>query len=253
MGIPSPSLPVLGLLGGAGLLIGSFLGTLVLRLPEGRNPIWGRSACESCGTTLSFWQLVPVMSWVVQRGRCPACRERISLFYPAIEIAAMVIAVWAGLSTSGIVLTLTLLLGWVLLALAAMDIRVFRLSDALTLPLIGAGIVAGWLLEPEHLLDHVIGALAGWGVLTLIGIVYLRIRKRPGLGQGDAKLLAAAGAWLGWQGLASVLLIGSILALVNVLGLHLFGRSIRPDTPLPFGAFLSVAIWLVWLYYPVMS
>jgi leader peptidase (prepilin peptidase)/N-methyltransferase len=253
MGIQSPSPLILALLGGAGLLIGSFLGTLVLRLPEGRSTVWGRSACEACGTTLSSWQLVPVMSWVAQRGRCSACRRKISLFYPAIEIAAMVTALWAGLFTSGIVLSLTLLLGWVLLALAAMDIRVFRLSDALTLPLIGAGMVAGWLLEPEHLLDHVIGALAGWGVLTLIGIVYLRIRKRPGLGQGDAKLLAAGGAWLGWQGLASILLIASFLALVVALGLHLFGRSMRPNTPLPFGAFLSLGIWLVWLYYPVMA
>ena len=248
----SPPITILAILSVAGLLIGSFLGTLVLRLPEGRSMLWGRSACDSCGKSLSLWQLVPLLSWAAQRGSCRACGQQISFFYPAIEIAAMMVALWAVFLTSGIVLLLTLFLGWVLLGLAVMDIRVLRLSDALTIPLIGAGIIAGQLLEPEHLLDHVIGAVTGWGVLTLIGVIYLRVRHRPGLGRGDAKLLAAGGAWLGWQGLPSILLIASFLALLAALVLHVLGRTIRPNTPLPFGTFLSLGIWLVWLYYPVM-
>ncbi|MGA7676540.1 MAG: A24 family peptidase [Rhizomicrobium sp.] len=233
--------------------MGSFLGTLVLRLPHGRPILFARSTCDSCGRTLSPLQLIPVLSWVVQRGSCSACGAKISLFYPAMEIAAAGIALWAGAVVSGVTLLLSLGLGWCLLALAVMDARTFRLSDALTLPLIAGGIIAGWLLEPEHILSHLIGAVTGWAGFLLLNLLYRTIRHRSGLGQGDAKLLAAGGAWLGWQGLGSVLLVASVAALLGVLVLQVSGRKIDRQTPLAFGAFLCIGIWVVRLYGPIVS
>jgi leader peptidase (prepilin peptidase)/N-methyltransferase len=167
------------------------------------------------------------------------------------EIATAGIALWASFYVSGIALILSLILGWVLLALMAMDILTFRLSDILTIPRVAIGLFAGWVLEPNHLLDHVIGALVGWGGLALVAMFYQLLRHRPGLGHGDAKLLAAGGAWVGWQGLTSVLLIATFTALLVVLVLRLIGRRVDADTKLAFGAFLSLAIWIVWLYGPI--
>ncbi len=248
----SPAVAILVLVG-VGLVMGSFLGTLVLRLPEGRSVVVARSTCDACGSRLAPWQLVPILSWVVQRGACSVCGQRISMFYPAMEIAAAGIAVWASLYVSGLALLLSLVLGWCLLALSVMDIRTFWLSDALTLPLVAGGILAGWLLESEHLTDHLFGAAAGWAGLVLIGYLYRLLRHRPGLGHGDAKLLAAGGAWLGWQGLGSVLLIASFAALLAAMVLRFAGVKIGAQSPLAFGAFLSFGIWTVWLYGPIVS
>lgn len=251
MSAPAASVYMFIVLLCVGLVMGSFLGTLVLRLPQGRPVLFARSQCTSCGHVLGPWELIPIFSWLMQRGSCANCGKRISLFYPAMEIAAACIALWAFQEARGLALVVSLALGWTLLALAVMDVRTFRLSDALTLPLIAGGILGAWLLEPSRLFDHLLGGAIGWLGFVLVDYLYRLLRNRHGMGQGDAKLLAAGGAWLGWQGLGSVLLIASFSALLVILVLQIAGRRMKGQTPLAFGAFLSLGIWIVWLYGPI--
>lgn len=141
-------------------------------------------------------------------------------------------------------------LGWCLLALAWIDVREMRLPDVLTLPLLVAGLAEAALLEPSRTLDRSLGALAGYCVFRALAAIYARLRGRAGLGEGDAKLLAAAGAWVGWQALPDLVLIAAVAGVAAVLlsGLHRGG--IDPGRRLPFGPFLAVATWLVWLFEP---
>jgi leader peptidase (prepilin peptidase)/N-methyltransferase len=235
-----------------GLFIGSFLATLVLRLPKGEPVALARSACASCGRKLGPLELVPIASWLVQAGRCRGCRAPVSVFYPLMEIATAALALWAGFVAGGAALIFSCALGWILLTLALIDVRVFRLPDVLTLPLAVLGLVAAWMLAPEHFLAHVLGAIAGFAVFALVALAYRYVRGRSGLGLGDAKLLAAAGAWVGIAGLPSVVLIASVTALLVVLGARIARRPLRADSAIPFGAFLAVGTWMVWLYAPLL-
>jgi leader peptidase (prepilin peptidase)/N-methyltransferase len=142
-------------------------------------------------------------------------------------------------------------LGWVLAALAAIDITTFRLPDLLTLPLAAAGLLVAWLSPVEDLKTHIVGAAVGYGVLAGLAWAYRRLRGRDGLGLGDAKLMAAAGAWLGWRPLPSVLLIACAAAFLWVgARLLLKGRAAASER-IAFGAPLCLAIWIVWLYGPL--
>jgi prepilin signal peptidase PulO-like enzyme (type II secretory pathway) len=141
-------------------------------------------------------------------------------------------------------------LATVLMALTVIDIRSFRLPDALTLPLIGLGIGFAQVLGWASWADRAFAAAVGFLVLFLARGVYHRVRGRHGLGLGDAKLFAAAGAWTGLEGLAGVLLGGCILALMCVGALAMTGRQVSARVALPFGPFLAASVWLVWLYGP---
>lgn len=167
------------------------------------------------------------------------------------EMAAIGVVIWAATQTPGWVLAASCLLGWWLLVLAAIDWREFLLPDVLTLPLLVAGLAISYAIDPPALADHLIGAAAGFVVFAAIAFVYRRVRGREGLGLGDAKLMAALGAWLAWQGLPSTLLFGAIAALIFVLIRSLAGRRIAD--PIPFGAFLALGGWMVWLYGPLVT
>jgi len=193
-----------------------------------------------------------MLSWLLLRGVCRYCGERISTLYPLLELAAVVVAVWAAFLLEGWLYWATCGLGWALLALAAIDLRSFILPDRLTLPLIVAGFVVAYAIGAEQLFHHLIGSAAGFGLLFLLGWLYRRFRGRAGLGLGDAKLLAAAGAWLGWAALPSVLLIAAVSALLGVAGWRLSGRTLGAGDPVPFGAFLAFGFWIVWLYGPLV-
>ncbi len=231
--------------------IGSFLGLVVYRLPVGARVVLGRSACPHCNHVHGPRDLVPFVSWLLSRGRCRHCAARISLFYPAIEVGALLVAVWAASALSGWLLWAGCALGWTLLALAVIDQRHLMLPDALTLPLIPAGLGVAYLIAPSLLPDHAIGAAAGFISFVFIGWAYRRLRGREGLGLGDAKLLAAAGAWVSWSGLPGVVLISALGALAAVLLASLAGRPVSLTSQVPFGSFLCAATWLVWLYGPL--
>jgi leader peptidase (prepilin peptidase)/N-methyltransferase len=176
-----------------------------------------------------------------ETGRAPA--------YPVTVAAAAGVAVWAALVVpANFLLPATLLLGWALLSLSLVDILDFRLPDIVTLPLIAAGLLLSFWLPDRDPLGHLIGAVAGFAVLYAIAVLYRRARAREGLGLGDAKLAAAAGAWLGWQALPSVVLVACLVAFIGVgVGIAFRGRAVL-ETKIAFGVPLSFTIWVVWLY-----
>jgi leader peptidase (prepilin peptidase) / N-methyltransferase len=238
--------------GGWGLVavapfIGSFLGVLVRRLPEGRPVLGGRSHCESCGTVLHARDLVPFASWLAARCRCRFCGQSLGWFYPGIELAATAVALAAVAANGGPQTWLDCLLGWWLLALGWIDLRCWLLPDALTLPLVVAGLGAEACLNPAGLTACAVGAMLGYLGLRLVGWGYRMLRSREGIGQGDAKLLAASGAWLGAAALPQVILLAASTALIVALGLRLAGIRLGARSALPFGPFLAFATWLLWL------
>jgi len=229
--------------------VGSFLGVLVRRLPVDRPVALARSACESCGHVLGPRDLVPLASYLWLRGHCRYCAARIAPAHFAMEAACLAIAAvamlvdarddtraWAGC-----------VLGWTLLALAWIDWTHMRLPDVLTLPLVLAGLAAIWMLDPDAAADHAAAAILGYLAFRLIAAAYRWRRGREGLGQGDAKLLAAAGAWVGLAGLPGVLLGAALLGLALAAIRWLRGERIGAETAMPFGPCLALATWLVWL------
>jgi len=238
--------------GGWGLVavapfIGSFLGVLVRRLPEGRPVLGGRSHCESCGTVLHARDLVPFASWLAARRRCRFCGQSLGWFYPGIELAATAVALAAVAANGGPQTWLDCLFGWWLLALGWIDLRCWLLPDALTLPLVVVGLGAEAWLNPAGLTACAVGAALGYLGLRLVGWSYRMMRGREGIGQGDAKLLAASGAWLGAAALPQVILLAASTALIAALGLRLAGIRLGARSALPFGPFLAFATWLLWL------
>jgi leader peptidase (prepilin peptidase)/N-methyltransferase len=163
--------------------------------------------------------------------------------------ASLVLAIWAALVVPpNYLLPATLLLGWLLLILATVDFLVLRLPDLLTLPLTAIGLLLSLWLPDRNPIAHLIGAAAGFFVLYAIALAYRGIRGREGLGLGDAKLAAAAGAWLGWQALPSVVLIACAAAFIWIGMMVWFrGREVL-RRELAFGVPLCFAFWLVWLY-----
>lgn len=231
--------------------IGSFIGVLVMRLPELRPVVQGRSMCDHCNEQLGARDLLPVVSWLSNRARCRHCGAKLSTFYPLVEVSAFAVAAWAALITSGWVLAPTVVLGWILLALALIDWRSRLLPDVLTIPLAAAGIAVTWIMRPAALPEHLLG-LAG-GAMTFIGIAaaYRATRKQEGLGLGDAKLLGALGAWISWSGLPTAVLYAGVIGLSSVLASTFAWRPVTMHDRLPLGTFLALGGWLVWLYGPL--
>lgn len=227
--------------------VGSLLGVLVRRLPEHRPVGFARSACESCDRTLGPLELVPIASFLAQRGRCRGCQAAIAPMHLVIELAAVLVAAIATGFAEGAELWSGCVLGWSLLALAWIDLRWLLLPDPLTLPLIVAGLLAAWLLEPWTITDRAAGAIAGYGAFRLVELGYRRLRGRDGLGEGDAKLLAGSGAWLGWQALPWVVVVAAAIGLLAAGIAALAGRAVGRDTAMPFGPPLALATWLFWL------
>ncbi len=228
--------------------IGSMLGVLIRRLPEGRPVVVARSCCEACGSVLGARDLVPLLSFAILRGRCRRCGAGIAPFHWHIELAAVLVplsAVMAGVE--GDVLWVVSGAGWTLLTLAWIDAEWMILPDVLTLPLLLGGLVAAWWFNAETVADHALAAAIGWLALWAVAAAYRRVRGRDGLGEGDAKLLGALGAWVGLAGLADVLLGAALTGLAWAGWLRLRGQAMSATTALPFGPFLALAGWAVLL------
>lgn len=264
-------MPILGLLG---LLVGSFLTVVAYRVPlnllsavqevqqgqqvqessytdacakpvegDGRsfNIAWPGSHCPHCKTPLRVWQNIPVIGYLLQKGRCSHCRESISIRYPIIEVStAVAFGALAWRFGFGLQLALALVFVGFLIALSAIDIEHYILPDSLTLSLVWLGLLANTASAFVSIESAVWGAALGYASLWLIHHVFLLVRKKEGLGYGDFKLLAAIGAWLGVEALPWVLFgAASVGALVGIGGILFFKRP--QDAPLPFGPFLSAA------------
>lgn len=240
---------VMGLLG---LIIGSFLAAVSVRLPREEDIVVARSRCMGCDQVLRPWELIPLVSWLVLRARCARCGVSISPRYPLIELAGGVVGAWAGFSgSSWLMIVATAVLGWQLLLIAIIDGENFWLPDVLTWPLAATGLIAAALMGWDVAQSNLIGAVVGFGGLWLVAWAYKAVRKRDGLGGGDPFLFAGAGAWVGWMGLPSVLLWASAAGLSLVFGLLVVRRSVDATDKLPFGVFLAIGIWLTWLYGPL--
>lgn len=229
-----------------GAIIGSFMANIVTRWPHGKSVVKGRSRCESCGKTLKASELVPLLSALALRGRCSGCGARIDQVHAFVEAGAALIA---GLCVLLFPLPAAILFaigGWLLLMLAVLDARHFWLPDALTFPLAAIGLTLGDWILPASFQSRVIGAAVGAGALFLIATAYRQLRKREGLGLGDAKLLGAIGAWLGWEMLPLVLLFSSGTALLWLLLRSVYGEAPTRTTRVPLGTFLCLAVVPAW-------
>lgn len=233
--------------------VGSFLGVLVTRLPAREPVMWSRSRCPHCRHTLGAADLVPLVSWLAARGRCRYCSARVASFYPAMELAATGLALWAAaVVPAGAILWQSCVLAWTLLALAVIDWRHMILPDSLTLPLLAAGLAIAAMDGADALQARAIGAAVGLSAFLAVAWVYRQVRGREGLGAGDAKLLAAAGAWVAWPGLPGVVLWAAAAAFAVVLVRVVAGRPVTATERIAFGSFLSLGTWLVWLYGPLI-
>lgn len=231
-----------------GLIIGSFIAALVIRWPQGRSVAAGRSACDSCGHVLGVTELVPVLSVMLQRGKCRHCGAAIDQRHIAIELAAGFVGAIALAVAPGADGVAGAVFGWALIALIALDASHFWLPDKITLPLLATGLGAGMLDIQPPLTDRLWGAAAGFASLWLIATTYRLLRKREGLGGGDPKLLGAIGAWLGWQALPFVLLGGSLFGLTIILARWLRGQEVSATDRLPLGALMALAAFPLWIW-----
>ncbi|SFR76800.1 prepilin peptidase [Sphingomonas jatrophae] len=243
-----PLSPLGALLGAVlGLIVGSFLATVARRAGEGRSAMRGRSACDRCDATLRAAELVPVVSWALQRGRCRRCGVRIDPIHPAVELAAALAGALAlGVSPDAVGIS-GAVFGWGLILLAALDLRHFWLPNRGTLPLAVLGLGAS-AAGGVGLTDRLIGLAVGYAGLEAVRLLYARVRGRAGLGGGDPKLFGAIGAWLGWAALPGVLLGAGLLGLGVALVLRVRGHAVGATTRLPFGALLAPAGFAAWLF-----
>jgi leader peptidase (prepilin peptidase) / N-methyltransferase len=231
--------------GGAllGLLIGSFTATLIIRWPQGRSVMHGRSHCDHCNVQLGARDLIPVASHLIARGKCSACGSAIDPRHLAIELVSALIGATAFAIAPGLVGLGGALFGWILIVLAALDAEHFWLPDRLTLPLAALGIGLGL----GTFQDRLIGGITGYVALALIASTYKLTRGRDGLGGGDPKLFGAIGAWLGWQALPFILLGASGTGLIWVSFQYLRGTPVAATDLLPFGALMAVVAFPLWI------
>jgi leader peptidase (prepilin peptidase)/N-methyltransferase len=253
-----------------GLLVGSFLNVVIHRLPimlerewarqaaemRGETPpeqavynlVVPRSACPACGHRITALENIPVLSWLVLRGRCSACASPIPMRYPLVEIITAVLsglAVWhLGAGTAGIA---ALVLTWTLIALTGIDLDTQLLPDNLTLPLLWAGLAVNLAGVFTPLDSAVVGAIAGYGSLWTVYWLFKLVTGKEGMGYGDFKLLGALGAWFGWQALPGIILLSSLVGALVGIGLIVFARHGR-EVPIPFGPYLAGA-GLLTLYF----
>ena len=220
------------------------------------NLVHPRSRCPSCGSPIRAWQNVPVISWLWLRGRCRHCHARISWQYPTVEIAGAALAglaAWQfGPTGWGVAV---IVFSWTLLAAAVIDLKTQLLPDVFTLPLLWLGLLLPILL-PDHrvsLTEAVLGAVLGYLALWSVYWLFRLLTGKEGMGFGDFKLLAALGAWLGWQLLPLVILFSALTG--SVIGIAMI-VALRHDRrlPIPFGPYLAIA-GLVALYLgePIMN
>ena len=232
-------LPELIVAAAFGAVIGSFLNVCIHRLPIGTSIVVPPSACPRCGHELSWFENIPIVSWLALRGRCRSCRAPIAVRYPIVEAitAALFAVAWWAYGPSPLFAS-RVILGCALVVLFAIDLEHQLLPNAITLPGIAVGLAFSLFTEPGWF-DAVLGVLVGGGSLLAMFYFYLLVRRKEGLGMGDPKMLAMIGAFLGWRLTILTLMFASFAG--SLLGVALIAaRRGRLETMLPFGCFLAV-------------
>ena len=259
-----------------GLCVGSFLNVVVHRLPKMMERDWRvecaelageqvsgekpapynlavpRSACPHCGHRIGALENIPIVSWLALRGACSACGKPISIRYPLVEALGGLLAAYAiwrfGPTWKGLAACVLL---WTLIALTFIDFDTQMLPDNLTLPLLWAGLAANLFGLFVPLATAVIGAIAGYLTLWIFYWLFKLIRGKEGMGYGDFKLLAALGAWLGWQMLLPIVLMSSVVGAFIGISLYVFkGRD--HNVPLAFGPYLAIAGGIALFFGPAI-
>jgi leader peptidase (prepilin peptidase) / N-methyltransferase len=268
-----------------GLVVGSFLNVVIYRLPIILEREWRaqaiellpsvvpepalagadhpgrftlsvpRSACPACKAPITAWQNIPVVSWLLLRGRCAACKTSISWRYPFVELSTgLLSAVVAWHFGFGTTVACALLMTWTLIVLTGIDVDHQLLPDNITLPLMWTGLLAAILVGatqgqaiPVSPRDAIIGAASGYLSLWMVFHLFRLVTGKEGMGYGDFKLFAALGAWLGWKLLPLVILLAAATgAVLGILMIVLRGRD--RAAPMPFGPYLAAAGWLAMMY-----
>lgn len=254
------------------LMIGSFLNVVIHRLPIMLERDWHaeyrsyfdtetdaapaapynlmvpRSACPHCDHPITAIENIPLLSWLWLKGRCRACKAPISARYPLVELLTALLSVTVAASLSpGWSTFAALVLTWVLVALTFIDLDKMLLPDQLTMPLLWGGLLFNLLGGFVSLEDAVIGAMSGYLVLWSLYWAFKLLTGKDGMGYGDFKLLAALGAWLGWQALPIVLLLSSLVGAIIGIGLIAL-RKHHQANPIPFGPYLAIAGWIALLW-----
>ncbi|MEP6785274.1 MAG: A24 family peptidase [Sphingomonadales bacterium] len=230
---------------GLGLIVGSFVSTLVLRWPQQRD-VGGRSCCDACRERLRWFELVPLASFLIARGRCLRCGAAIDRIHVVGEILCAVVGGVAFGTAPGIEGLSAAVAGWLLVALAMLDVRNFWLPDLLTGLLAIVAVVAAFAGFDPSPLDRLIGGAVGFLVLAGIALAYRKLRGREVLGGGDPKLFGAIGLWLGWEAQPFVLLLASLMGLAAAATMIVRGRVVSATTRLPLGAMLAASAFLWW-------
>jgi leader peptidase (prepilin peptidase) / N-methyltransferase len=266
-----------------GLVVGSFLNVVIYRLPIMLEREWQsqaaevlitstattnipssterftlstpRSACPACKSPIKAWQNIPVVSWLILRGRCASCQTKISARYPVVELATGVLSAWVGWHFGfGAPAACALIVTWTLIALTGIDIDHQLLPDNMTLPLMWAGLAAAVAIGPVagaalpvSPKEAIIGAAAGYLSLWLVFHAFKLVTGKEGMGYGDFKLFAALGAWLGWKVLPLIIILSAATgAVLGILMIAFRGRD--RAAPMPFGPYLAAAGWLAMMY-----
>ena len=257
-----------------GLSVGSFLNVVAYRLPLIMHRNWKRecheflelkepeiekslatmslsypgSACPHCRHRIRFWENIPVLSYLVLRGRCADCGAAISIRYPLIELitglASLTVAWRFGVSAQTLA---ALVFTWVLIALTLIDLKEQLLPDDITLPLLWLGILLSLFELFTDLKSSVIGAIAGYLILWSVYQLFKLLTKKEGMGFGDFKLLAALGAWIGYSYLPQIILVSSVVGSIAGIGMLILRRTGKQQ-PIPFGPYLAIAGWIALLW-----
>ena len=254
-----------------GLVVGSFLNVVIYRLPVMMESRWRKDCCEllevesetdearltlafpnshcpQCKAPIKPWQNIPVLSYLFLAGKCANCGTRISLRYPAVELVTGLATLLLGwYFDASPALLGAMLLTWSLITLTMIDFDHQLLPDDITLPLLWLGLLFNIGGTYTSLQDAVLGAMAGYLLLWSVYWLFKLVTGKEGMGYGDFKLLAALGAWLGWQALPMIVLLSSLVGAVIGIGLIFLKRQGR-ETPMPFGPYLAIAGWIALLW-----
>ena len=254
-----------------GLCVGSFLNVVGYRLPRMMDRDWRqecrlllelpeeaksepmslwtpRSRCPGCATEIRAWHNIPVFGWLWLRGRCASCAAPISIQYPIVELLTGLLSAacaWRFGWSAG--LAAALLLTWALVALTVIDLNTMLLPDNITLPLMWLGLLLSLATVFVGPTASIVGAAAGYLSLWAVYHLFRLLTGKEGMGYGDFKLLAALGAWFGWQALPFIILVSSLVGAVIGIGLIVF-RGHDRNLPIPFGPYLAIAGWIMLMW-----
>ena len=256
-----------------GLIVGSFLNVVIYRLPKMLEHAWQaeahfalgqepqtaneafnlsvpRSSCPNCNSPISALHNIPLFSYLLLGGKCAQCKTTISWQYPAIELITALLSLIVFLKFGPTLeLVFALIFTWALIALSGIDAKHYILPDNIVLPVLWLGLFANLSRRFASLPDAVLGAILGYGVLWVCFWAFKLVTGKEGMGYGDFKLMAAIGAWFGWQSLPGVLLLSSLTGAIVGIALIGFNKNTR-STAIPFGPYIAISGWLMMMYGP---